>query len=162
MKNNIRYVFMFAALLITASSCKKEFLNPVPQTSITDASAFDTPGRILNQLLSVYGTFKSGNFHGGRALAASELKGEDFFAQTTNLVVGFDVWNLNVTNSATFVKAIWSIGYLTINRANVFIDGMTAKGTGVVGQALGNNYIAEARLIRALSYHTLLQYFAMP
>jgi len=162
MKNNIKYLILLAAFSIMGVSCKRELLNPQPQTSITDASAFDTPSRILNQLLSVYGTFKAGAFHGGRAVAASEIKGEDFFAETSNLVVGFDVWNLNVANSATFINNIWNQGYLTINRANVFIDGMNAKGAAVVGQGIANNYIAEARLIRAVSYHILLQYFARP
>jgi hypothetical protein len=39
---------------------------------------------------------------------------------------------------------------------------MQAKGTSVVGTALGNNYIGEAKLIRALSYYSLLQYYARP
>jgi hypothetical protein len=39
---------------------------------------------------------------------------------------------------------------------------MEAKGNTVVGAAKGNNYIAEARLIRALTYYNLLQYYARP
>lgn len=162
MKRKLKYIVLIGILGTTYTSCQRDKLSPVPQTSVTDASAFDTPSRIQNQVLSLYGSLKAGGFYGGRAIAASELKGEDFFAQTSNLVTGFDVWNLNVANNATFVKAVWNAGYLTINRCNVFIDGMAAKGTAVVGQALSNNYIGEARLIRALCYHTLLQYFAKP
>ena len=153
---------MAGIVFMTYTSCQREKLNPVPQTSVIVASAFSTPLRISNQVLSLYGSLKNGNFYGGRGVVASELKGEDFFAETTNLVTGFDVWNLNVANSATFVKAIWSQGYLTINRCNVFIDGMNNGGKAVVDQSLANNYIAEARLIRAVSYWSLLQYFARP
>lgn len=39
---------------------------------------------------------------------------------------------------------------------------MTAKGTAVVGTQLSNNYQAEARLLRALSYYSLLQLYARP
>jgi hypothetical protein len=39
---------------------------------------------------------------------------------------------------------------------------MAAKGTSVVGDALSKNYIAEARLLRALSYFSLLQFYARP
>jgi hypothetical protein len=162
MKQKLKYIILAGVMISIYSSCQREKLNPIPETSVTDASAFSTPARISNQVLSLYGSLKSGSFYGGRALVASELKGEDFFAETTNLVTGFDVWNLNVANSATFVRAIWNQGYLTINRCNVFIDGMTSSGAAVVGQALANNYIGEARLIRALSYHALLQYFARP
>lgn len=39
---------------------------------------------------------------------------------------------------------------------------MAAKGTAVVGAAVANNYIAESRLIRALCYYSLLQFYARP
>jgi hypothetical protein len=39
---------------------------------------------------------------------------------------------------------------------------MAAKGTAVVGTPLSNNYQAEARLLRALSYYSLLQLYARP
>lgn len=162
MTNKIKYSLLAVAVITASLSCQRDKLNPVPQTSVTDASAFSTPARVANQVLSLYASFKSGNFYGGRAIVGGELKGEDFFAETTNLVTGYDVYNLNVANSATFVRAIWNQGYLTINRCNVFIDGMGSGGTAVVGQALANNYLGEARLIRAISYWTLLQYFARP
>src|SRR5262249_13832348 len=40
--------------------------------------------------------------------------------------------------------------------------GMDSLGVSVVGATATANYIAEARLVRAVSYYTLLQYFAQP
>jgi hypothetical protein len=57
---------------------------------------------------------------------------------------------------------MWSSAYYAINVCNLFIDGMAAKGTSVVGTTLSNNYLGEARLVRALCYYTLLQYYARP
>ena len=145
------------------SSCKKELLSPIPQTSITDATAFDTPGRIANQVNSMYGAFKGGTFFGGRAQIASDIIGEEFINETTNGVTGFDVWGLNATGtSQNFIKNMWSQAYYVINLCNLFIDGMAAKGTSVVGTALSNNYLGEARLIRAATYLKLLQHYARP
>ena len=39
---------------------------------------------------------------------------------------------------------------------------MAAKGSSVVGPTLSANYLGEARLIRALSYYSLLQFYARP
>jgi SusD family. len=39
---------------------------------------------------------------------------------------------------------------------------MAAKGTTVVGTALSNNYLGEARLLRAVSYLKLLEHYAKP
>jgi len=145
------------------TSCKKELLSPVPQTSITDATAFDTPARVANQVNSLYGSLKSGTLFGGRAQIAGDIRAEDFLNETTNLVTGADVWQLNATGtSQNFVKNLWAAAYSTINQSNLFIDGMAAKGTSVVGAALSNNYLGEARLIRAICYWKLLEHYARP
>lgn len=163
MKSQSRYLIGLFAGLFLLSSCQRELLAPVPQTSITDATAFDTPARVLNQVNSLYAALKSGNFFGGRVQIAGDIRGEDFLNETTNLVTGSDVWTLNPTGtSQNFVKNVWSQGYYVINLCNLFIDGMAAKGTTVVGATLAGNYIAEARLIRALAYHKLLEHYARP
>lgn len=160
MKTKLKYILAFG--LAGLVSCNRDLLYPTPQTSISDASAFDTPSRIYNQVLSLYSTLKGGGFYGGRYIVYGDIRGEDFINETNNLITNADVWNLNATNSATAVTGLWSQAYLTINACNVFIDGMNAKGTTVVKDSLSKNYIAEARLIRALSYYSLLQYYARP
>lgn len=159
-----KYILITAiySFMLVSGACKKELLNPVSQTTVASDNAFDTPLRIENQALSLYGSLKHGNFYGGRYVVYGNLRGEDFINETSNLVTASDVWSMNVANSATSVKTLWSQGYLTINRCNVFIDGMTEKGTAVVGAPSTAKYIAEARLIRALSYYSLLQVFARP
>ena len=151
----------FAAVTIFPS-CKRDYLTSPPETSIADATAFDTPARISGQLLSIYSALKSGNFYGGRYQVYGDIRGEDFIAEGTNLVTAYDVWILNLANNSTSVKGLWSQAYTTINRANIFLDGMAAKGTSIVGTAVAANYIGEARFIRALSYYSLLQLFARP
>jgi len=163
MKKQIKYIASICLGLVMATSCKKELLSPVPQTSITDATAFDTPARVANQVNSLYAALKAGAFFGGRAQVAGDIRAEDFINETTNLVTGADVWQLNATGtSQNFVKNMWAAAYSTINQCNLFIDGMAAKGTSVVGAALSANYIGEARLIRAICYWKLLEHYARP
>lgn len=163
MKIQVKYIASVCLGLVMVTSCKKELLSPVPQTSITDATAFDTPARVANQVNSLYSSLKSGNFFGGRAQIAGDIRAEDFINETTNLVTGADVWQLNATGtSQNFVKNLWAAAYSTINQCNLFIDGMAAKGTSVVGATLSNNYIGEARLIRAICYWKLLEHYARP
>lgn len=159
-----RYIILIGlACSSLLGACHRDLLNPTPQTSISDASAFSTPSRISNQVLSLYGALKNGNFYGGRYVVYGDIRGEDFINLTSNLITNSDVWNLNPTNSATGVIGLWAYAYSTINGCNVFIDGMsTAGGTAVVGTALSNNYLGEARFIRALSYYSLLQLYARP
>lgn len=163
MKKQLKYILTLSLFGMMGSSCHKELLTPAPQTSVTVESAFDTPARIFNQVLSIYSALKNGNFFGGRAEIAGDIRGEEFINETTNLVTGADVWSLNPTGtSANFVKNMWAQGYYVINLCNLFIDGMAAKGTAVVGTALSNNYLGEAKMIRALCYYHLLQFYARP
>ncbi len=163
MKINYKYLFLAGiGTAITMSSCRRELLTPIPQTSISDAVSFSTAARISGQLLSLYGVMKNGQFYGGRYVIDGDIKGEDFLNQTNNLITGSDVWALNPTNSATAVSNLWPQIYATINDCNIFIDGMASTGNAVVGATLGANYVAEAKLVRALSYYGLLQFYARP
>ena len=163
MKKYFKYIVSLSLGVLMFTSCKRSLLSPIHQTSITDATAFDTPARVFNQVMSLYSAMKQGNFFGGRAVVAGDIRGEDFINETTNLVTGADVWQLNCTGTSTnFVKNMWAQAYYVINLCNLFIDGMATKGTTVVGASLSNNYLGEARLVRALSYYWLLQFYARP
>lgn len=162
MKSVSKYILCLG-LGVSMVSCKRDLLDAVPPTSVSDATAFDTPDRVQNQVRSLYAALKNGSFYGGRVVVYGDIRGEDFLNETSNLVTGFDVWGMNATGtSQNSVKNLWSQAYFTINLCNLFIEGMAAKGTSVVGTTLGNNYIGEARLIRALSYYSLLQFYARP
>lgn len=162
MKKTLKYLLFMGTGLVAFTSCHRDLLNPVPQTSVTDASAFSTASRIQGQVLGLYSALKSGQFYGGRAVIYGDIKGEEFLNETSNLITGADVWSENPTNSATAVVNLWSQAYFTINSVNVFLDGMAGGGSAVVGTTLSANYIGEAKLIRALCYYTLLQFYARP
>ncbi len=166
MKNKMKYIkniFSLSLVLMLNSSCKKDLLTPLPQTTVPDVTAFDTPERILNETRGLYSALKNGNFYGGRYQVWGEVRAENYLNLTTNVVTGFDVWNLNALGTSTnSVRNLWSQGFYTINLCNLFVEGMYGKGNTVVGTTLGNQYIGEAYLVRALSYYSLLQLYARP
>ncbi|WP_338875083.1 RagB/SusD family nutrient uptake outer membrane protein [Spirosoma sp. SC4-14] len=162
MKKKIIYSAALCLISWGFSACNRDLLTPIPQTLVADVSAFSTVSRVNTQLLSLYGALKDGNVYGGRYVIYGDIRGEDFINETNNLVTGSDVWAENPTNSATAVSNLWNYGYLAINKCNIFLDGMAAGGTTVVGADLGKQYIAEAKLIRGLVYYSLLQFYARP
>lgn len=163
MKKNLLYILMAAGLVQMTSCAKENFVNPVPTNVISDLTAFDSKDRIEGQVRSIYASIKNSGMYGGRYQVFNDIRGGDFMNERTNVVTGFDVWNYTPSNSSTnSVQNHWSRAYYVINLANVFIDGMATKGTSVVGANLSNNYQAEARLLRAMSYYSLLQLYARP
>ncbi|MDP3393387.1 RagB/SusD family nutrient uptake outer membrane protein [Sediminibacterium sp.] len=163
MKKNLIYVLMAAGLVQLSSCAKENFVNPVPTNVISDLTAFDSKDRIEGQVRSIYASIKNAGMYGGRYMIFNDIRGGDFMNDRTNVVTGFDVWNYTPSNSSTnSVQNHWSRAYYVINLSNVFLDGMAAKGTAVVGATVSNNYQAEARLLRAMSYYSLLQLYARP
>jgi hypothetical protein len=163
MKKNLLYILMAAGLVQMTSCAKENFVNPVPTNVISDLTAFDSKDRVEGQVRAIYASIKNAGMYGGRYQIFNDIRGGDFMNERTNVVTGFDVWNYTPSNSSTnSVQNHWSRAYYVINLANVFLEGMTAKGTAVVGTALSANYQAEARLLRALSYYSLLQLYARP
>ena len=156
-----KYILLLL-LVVFFGACRRDLLNPQPQTSVADNSAFSTPARVQAQLLSLYGSLKNGQFYGGRYMIDGDIKADNFINELSNLVTASDAWNGNPTNSATAVVNLWQNAYLTINNCNLFLDGMDSLGKAVVGDSLRVNYSAEAKFIRGLSYYCLLQYYAQP
>jgi hypothetical protein len=149
------------ALLFTACN-KSDNLYPQATTLITDETAFATTARIQNQVNGLYSVLKSTRFLGSFYYIASDIRAGDFICTNLNAASGATTYQLLAQTTTSDVVNIWESGYQAINACNVFIDGMEKLGRPVAGEALSANYIAEARLIRAVAYYNLLQLYARP
>lgn len=152
----------FLALPFTFAACDTdELLNPVPETSISDKNAFDTPERILGQVNGLYDALKSGQFYGGRLLIYNEIRGEEYINRLTNGVTGLQTWQQNVQSGTNEVQNLWGAAYASINRINVFLQGLE-DNKAKIDPALYTQYQAEAKFLRALCYHSLVTLYAKP
>jgi hypothetical protein len=159
-----------ALLAFGTFSCQDDLLNPTPKTQFSDVVAFDTPTRVALQVNGLYTYVKSGSFLGGRYQVYGDIRANDFINKTSNLVTGTAVWNHTLTEqSQNDVINLWSAAYQSINQINVFIAGIDANAAKFVAPTFpadfattATNYKAEARLLRALCYHSLLQLYARP
>lgn len=148
-------------LLGSISSCKKEFLEKAPELTLPEADAFSNPTRILGQVNGLYVSAKSGSLFGGRYQIYNDIRAEEFVNRTGNGVTGLGVYNGTNTSADTYISSFWSQGYLTINRTNLFLKGLE-ENPNVVNATLQQNYIGEAKFLRALTYFSLVQIFAKP
>jgi hypothetical protein len=154
--------FRLSFILITAlglSSCREELLSPVPQTSISDLVAFETPERTLQAVNGMYSGIKQGQIYGGRYLNYQDIRGEEFINETGNGVTNLQTWNFTVGSSTNEVQNLWNATYGAINRINVVLKGLEGSP---ISAALKSQYSGEARFLRALAYHTLITIYAKP
>ena len=153
-------------IAVTANySCQKDLLNPQSQTQVADQNGqpFSTAARIQSQVLAIYANARQGQFLGGRFQVYNDVKGDNYINTSGNQITASNTWAANVNTSSTEVLNFWSQAYYDINLCNIFIDGMaTNNGAAIVGASVANNYIAEAKFIRAVAYYSLLQLYARP
>lgn len=162
MRKHLNKLILLAGIVAGFSSCvKDEFLNPISLTSLSDATAFDTKDRIQNQVTGIYLALKNGQLLGGRYLIYNDVRAENFLSNDGNRVTARAAWEFSETSGDNEVNNLWAAAYTTINRANVFLEGMELKGNAVAG-ADANRFNAEARFVRAVAYYSLLQFYARP
>lgn len=164
MKRKFIY-FIGLALLGTVYSCKKSELYPVSQTQVSNQAGqpFSTPARILANVEGLYTSMRSGQQYGGRYQIYNEVKADNWINATANSVTAYQTWTETVSSTSSEVLNLWYYSYYTINNCNLFIDGMNATGTATLNNTtLANNYIGEAKFIRAASYFDLLNMYCQP
>ncbi len=149
--------------LMLPNACQKDLLDPAPKNNLSDATAFSTPDRFISLLNGLYDGLKNGAFYGSRYIVYGDIRAEEFINETTNNVTGFSVWNHTVAESnINDVNNLWNAVYYTINSCNIFIEGADANRAVVGDDAKVNAYIAEARFLRAVCYHSLLSLYCRP
>jgi hypothetical protein len=162
MRKHINKLIAATVFALCFSSCTKdEYLNPISQTSLSDATAFDTKDRIQNQVTGIYSALKSGQLLGGRYFIYNDARPENFLSNDGNRVTARAAWEFSETSGDNEVNNLWAAAYTTINRVNVFLEGMEGKGNGVAGSD-APRFNAEARFVRAVSYYCLLQFYCRP
>lgn len=158
----MRSLFKYCVVSLALLSCDSDqYLQKVPPTEIGSGEVFSSPQRIEGLVNGIYASAKSANFYGGRLLMFLDVRGEDFVNVTSNAFTGYESWLNAYSSGSNDIVNVWSAGYTTINRANILIAGL-AENPDVIEQSLANQYIAEAKFMRALSYFTMVTVFAQP
>jgi starch-binding outer membrane protein, SusD/RagB family len=160
-KNSAVVILALLALLVP-NACQKDLLDPAPLNNLSEKTIFETPDRFLSLINGIYDNLKSGQFYGGRYLVYGDIRCEEFLNETTNGVTGFSTWNHTVIDGTNEVNNLWNAAYATINACNIFLEGAPANRAVLNNEALLNQYLGEARFVRALCYHSLLRTYCRP
>ncbi|HNP08319.1 MAG TPA: RagB/SusD family nutrient uptake outer membrane protein [Cyclobacteriaceae bacterium] len=166
---NIKIISLILIMVAVSISCDTEKLEPAPSILFSDLVVFKTPSRIAQQLNGLYSgnSIKNGNFLGGRYFIHSDIRGEEFMNVRGNASTGLNIWNFTMVESSGPPATMWRYAYASINLVNTFLAGLEANKDNFVApdfpadySTTVNQYIGEARFVRAVAYHYLLQSFA--
>ena len=155
-KFSLAYI-LGAGLLL--SSCAD--LDQTSISSIDKNNFYQSKEDIETAINGIYEEVTVGGMYGlynNQSIYLNDLQTDYVFAGAqTNSAHIREVANFAIQPTNQFVSAAWQYHYTTINRANVVIDKLNAASW--LNEQSKQNYINEARFMRALMYFELVRYF---
>lgn len=158
MNNKLLYTLGFASLLLF-SGCAD--LNQSSISSIDEENFYKSESDIEAAVNGIYQEFTVDGFYGmfnNQSIYINDLQ-TDYVkagAQTNSAHIR-ELSNFAVQPTNLFVQYAWEEHYTGINRANVVID--KVGDASFLTDSKKNNYINEAKFLRAVYYFNLVRYF---
>jgi hypothetical protein len=130
-----------------------------PEQSIPIGQVFEDSTAASRALTGVYDGIQANGIYGGFPVMAA-----DFTADVANFSGSFTTWqqaqNFNLSSTHGPTQNIWADHYDVINRANLIIDNVpNIEG---ISQAGIDDFVGQAKFVRALSYFNLVRWFGQP
>lgn len=173
MKKHFLKIVTLAFLSAGIISCsEEEILDLTPINNISIDDAYTTPSLIEASVNGMYNAAAIGQYNttlanGGRGyiwgaafVQQGDCRGEDVVNEQAFYQLTYtNTYDAGTANNAYY----WMDGYRLINRCNLVIEGVTgAVNSGIITSAVGDDYIGQAKFLRAITHFELLMHFARP
>jgi starch-binding outer membrane protein, SusD/RagB family len=145
--------FLTAALLISASSCKKEFLDLKPYDQISSDIAITNEAGMQNALNGVYAKFRDVDLFGRSITLNGDLIADNVYIAATNSNRYLTEFTYAFLNTYGNGLTTWTDAYNAILRANNVINAPLPSSANV------NQMKGEALTLRAIMYFYLVNYW---
>ena len=156
--NNLKFLFIAIAMIITMVSCTNDFLDVAPKGTALEANYYKNQTEAFAGLVAVYDIMRknSGGFE--NMMCFMNAGSDDHFAGGGGAtdgagIQGFSNYSLN---PITVPNSLWSEHYQGVYRANVLLIKLPNVPMDV---ALKARYVAETKALRANYYFNLVRMF---
>lgn len=172
MKKYIKFTSVMVLAFLMHSCNEDRILDLEPINNISNDASYSSPSLIALSINGMYNAAQIGQFNstapnGGRGYvwgAAFVQQGDNRGEDVVNLA-GFYQFTYQATYDPNTANNVyyWVDGYRLINRCNLVIEGVSnAVSSNIITKAVGDDYIAQAKFLRAITHFELLTYFARP
>lgn len=151
-KTNYKSYLCFFMLLTTMVSCKKSFLDRLPEDTIVDANFYQTSEQVLAGSAPLYNlvwfAYNDKASHG-----IGDGRGGILFSGS------YQIENIEMRSTATTgeVATSWRSFYNIVGQSNLLISNIQKYAGSAVPDNIKQYAIAEARFMRGLAYSYLVQ-----
>lgn len=145
-------ILTLASILVM--SCNKEFLDIVPESSVTTDILYKTDKDFQDAMTGVYTAIKSAY---SDMYVYGDVRSDDAWHALGNNVTMNAINNFAERSSEGLYASTWRNYYLAIFRANTILDKIDKLDVSVIPNK--DRHIAEAKFLRAMAYFDLVRIF---
>lgn len=129
--------------------------------NIDSENAFITAKDVTNGTNGSYSALGAYRFYGTNILAMGDMSTDISAGTSGGHYISFSSWS--ILDSQEELKETWDYGYKVVsNTTRTIIGGKKLLNQNISGASTIEMGIAESYALRALAYHTLVNYFAFP
>ncbi|HEY6976392.1 MAG TPA: RagB/SusD family nutrient uptake outer membrane protein, partial [Chitinophagaceae bacterium] len=155
MTQNKLIAFIALILLINASSCKKDFLNKLPQSSLTTANFYKNANDAETGLNGAYDALQQ-EYYIWDYQTNGDTRADNCYAGGDN-PTNFQIDNFQVTTVNGNIQRDWQQLFNGIMRANAVLDNVpNIADDAFTDPNRKNQILAEAKFLRAFHYFHLV------
>ncbi|MBY0243818.1 MAG: RagB/SusD family nutrient uptake outer membrane protein [Sphingobacteriaceae bacterium] len=155
---NIQRFFITTAVLLSISSCTKDFLNVEPKGTALESNYYRNEGEAYTGLVAIYDKLliRSGVFDNTTCFFNSGS--DDHYAGGGGATdgIGLQTFDNYSITSTTISRSLWNGPYEGINRANILLQKLPAVPMDAAKKA---RFTAEAKALRGYYYFELVRMF---
>jgi len=145
-----------ALLLGMAAVACKSFLDVKPVNEFPEEESIINTATARAAVAGMYDALQSGNYYGGTFLHFGDLSAED--VQHTGTFTTYRLVDGNALASDNgSIEGVWDAIYRAIGRANIILARI--PNIASLDPAERDDMLAQAYLVRALSYHNLVKFW---
>lgn len=155
--NNFIKTTICLLLILAISSCKKNFLNLTDPNAVSASGYFKSENDVLLAINGIYQSLRSSNCLGENSGLFTDERSDDTGRNDNQSNAGepFQFNDFSLLPSNTYLKSHWVALYESISRCNYVLDNIgDVKFSNASSQ---NQYMAEAKFLRALIYFQLVR-----
>jgi hypothetical protein len=145
-------------VILSSAACTKKNLFDQPLDAVSTATAFSSPERIDKASTGMYSALQNINWGCGRNFIYTDVQGLD--ANPSSFFGNIGFFNQMRPEDGTITSA-WIAAYTTIYTANLFVKNFMPVMNTVTPEK-ANQYLGEAKFIRAYNYFYLVNLWAQP
>ncbi len=152
-------ILLIAGGILGGSACSEDFIDLAPISNLNSAGFYKTQTDINQAVLSAYAGLRM--IYNRTAYRLGEIRSDNtrysWLPGNPADLLGLDEFASPLLESNVYVTSCWDDCYRVILRANIVIE--KADEADFSDEKLRNQYIAEAKFIRALMYFWLNRVF---